>query len=373
MPSRCWAEISKGNLAYNINQLQNYLPENTGIIAIVKANSYGHCAELTVPVLEECGISDFAVADIDEAISMRNNGCKSSILILSYVDRDDWPKIVQYDCIASIVSVEHAHLLNQWAVENNVCVKAEVKVDTGMRRIGLPAVCSDTDIINVYGLSNLLINGTFSHFCCADSFDDKDREFTAVQNERFSGFLKHVRDLGYNTGRTHLCASSGFLNYPEIKYDYVRPGFIMYGYYVGDIEHRYDVKPVMSLKAKINNIKFVEPKEGISYGRIYFTDKRRKIATVSAGYADGYLRGYSRKASVLVHGIRVPVVGRICMDQMMIDVTDIPDVAVEDVVTLYGPDGNDCISIDEAAQWADSVGSEIVCLITPRVKRYLVD
>ena len=373
MPSRCWAEISKGNLAFNIRQLQKYLPANTGIIAVVKADSYGHHTDLTVPVLEECGIRDFAVADTDEAESLRRNGCKSSILILSYVDKCDWMKAYNYDCIFSIVSPDHAEELNQWATENNIIVKAEVKVDTGMRRIGVSSEASDRDIARVYGLSNLKINGTFSHFCCADSFKEEDRQFTMVQNERFSGFLRHVRDLGYNTGRTHLCASSGFLNYPEIHYDAVRPGFIMYGYYVGDIEHRYEVKPVLALKARINNIKYVEPGEGISYGRIYFTDKRRKIATVSAGYADGYLRSYSKKASVLVHGKRVPVVGRICMDQMMIDVTDIDDVKVEDIVTLYGTDGNEYISIDEAASWADSVGSEIVCLITPRVKRYLVD
>lgn len=373
MPSRCWAEISEGNLTFNINQIKNYLPDNTGIIAVVKADSYGHKAELTVPVLEKAGVKDFAVADIDEAISLREHGCTSSILILSYVDEADWAKLTEYDCIATIVSPEHAKRLNEWALNHDQQVKVEVKVDTGMRRIGINSFADGEAIKTVYGQSNLIINGTFTHLCCADSFKEEDREFTFEQNKRFNYFVDHVKELGFNTGRTHVCASSGYYNYPEFKYDYVRPGFGMYGYYVGDIVHRFEVKPVMSFKAKVNNIKYVDAEEGISYGRIYYTDKRRKIATVSVGYADGYLRTLSGKAFVLIHGQRVPVVGRICMDQMMIDVTDVEDVKVEDVVTLYGRDGNEEITIDEVAEWANSVGSEIVCLITPRVKRYLVD
>ena len=373
-PKRCWVEISRGAAIHNIEAIRNYLGEGIGMLAIVKANCYGHDATLLPKVMEEAGINDFGVACADEGVVLRESGIKGSILVLEYIDRDDWQRAYDNDLIFSISSVDHARRLNEWATENNLKIKVEVKVDTGMRRIGVNAECSDRDIAAIYDCSNLLINGTFSHFCCADSFAENDREFTMVQNSRFASFVKRVRELGYETGRCHLSASSGFLNYPEIRYDFVRPGFALYGYYVGEVEHRFEIEPVLSLKAKVEYVKDVEAGEGISYGRLYYTDRKRRVATVAAGYADGYRRSLTGKSYVLIHGQKAPVIGRICMDQMMIDVSDIDDVKTEDIVTLIGSDGNEEITVEQVSRWADTIGSDYVTTIPEaRIKRYLVD
>ncbi len=373
-PKRCWVEISRSAAIHNIEAIRNYLGDGIGMLAIVKANCYGHDATILPKVMEEAGISDFGVACCDEGVVLRESGIKGSILVLEYIDSDDWKRAYDNDLIFSISSVEHARKLNEWARENNLMVKAEVKVDTGMRRIGVNAECPDRDIADVYSCSNLVINGTFSHFCCADSFAENDREFTMVQNRRFSDFVQRVRELGYSTGRCHLSASSGFLNYPEIRYDFVRPGFALYGYYVGEVEHRFEIEPVLSLKAKVEYVKDVEAGEGISYGRLYYTDRKRRVATVAAGYADGYRRSLTGKSYVLIHGQKAPVIGRICMDQMMIDVSDIEDVKVEDIVTLIGRDGNEEITVEQVSRWADTIGSDYVTTIPEaRIKRYLVD
>ena len=372
--NRCWIEVSRSACIHNVEAIRDYLGNDIKMLAIVKANSYGHDAKLLPNVMEECGIHDFGVACVDEGVVLRKAGIKGSILVLEYIDRNDWKRAYENDLIFSVSSVKHAIKLDRWARENNIRIKGEVKVDTGMRRIGINAICSDEDIAAVYGCENIMINGTYSHFCCADSFAENDREFTLEQNRRFSGFIKHVRDLGYDPGRCHLSASSGFLNYPEIRYDYVRPGFALYGYYVGEVEHRFEIKPVLSMKAKVEYVKYVEAGEGISYGRLYYTDKRRRVATVAAGYADGYRRSLTGKAYVLIHGQKAPVLGRICMDQMMIDVTDIEGVKEEDIVTLIGRDGNEEISVEQISEWADTIGSDYVTTIPEaRVKRYLVD
>ena len=373
-PKRCWIEISRKACIHNIEAMREYLPADTKMLAIVKANSYGHDASLLPKVMEEAGISDFGVACVDEAVVLREAGIKGTILILEYVDRNDWQRALDYDCIMSVSSVRHCRELNEWAKEKGLQLRCEVKVDTGMRRIGINAECCDSDIIDVYGSSNIIVNGTYSHFCCADSFDEKDVEFTGVQNSRFASFIKRVKQLGYDPGRTHLAASAGFINYPEYKYDYVRPGFTLYGYNVGDVKDKIRIEQVLSMKAKVEYVKDVAPGEGISYGRLYYTDGTRRIATVAAGYADGYRRSLTGKSYVLIHGQKAKVVGRICMDQMMIDVTDIPDVKVEDVVTLIGTDGNETISMEQISVWADTIGSDYVTTIpTSRVKRYLVD
>ena len=370
---RCWIEVSESACIHNINAMRKYLPDSTSMLAIVKANCYGHDASILPKVMEENGIHDFGVACVDEAVVLRDSGIRGSILVLEYIDRADWQRAVDYDCIMTVSSVEHAKDLDAWARENGTKVRCEVKVDTGMRRIGINAVCSDSDIASVYGCENLIINGTYSHFCCADSFEKNDIEFTRLQNKRFAGFLEHVRNLGYNTGRTHLSASAGFINYPEIKYDYVRPGFTLYGYNVGDVKHKFDIEQVISMRAKVEYVKDVEAGEGISYGRLYYTDRKRRIATVAAGYADGYRRSLTGKAYVLIHGQKAPVVGRICMDQMMIDVTDIDDVKVEDIVTLIGRDGDEFISVEQVSDWADTIGSDFLTTIPEsRVKRYLI-
>jgi alanine racemase len=291
---------------------------------------------------------------------------------LGYVDKAEWQKAADNDIIMTLASAEHAEDLNNWASEKGITINAELKVDTGMRRIGVDWDCDDETIKKLFELSHLHINGIFTHLCCADSFAESDREFTLEQYRRFDSFISRVKSFGYETGRRHVSASSGFLNYPEHRYDAFRPGFMLYGFNVGEIHDRYETRPVMSFFAKVEYVKTIKDKEAISYGRIYHANGERKIATVSCGYADGYPRSLTGNAFVLVRGHKVPVVGRICMDQMMIDVTGI-DVEREDVVTLIGTDGNETITMEQVSEWAGSIGHEVASRIMPRATRHYID
>jgi len=369
--SRSWIEISKENFQHNILAIQNHLPNNEKIIGVVKANHYGHGVDLTTKIMIENGINDFAVSALSEAEELRALNVKGTILILGYVEEEYWPKAYDLDCILTIVSVNHAIRLNKWAKANNVFVKVEIKVDTGMGRIGIPYHINNDDIKSLYGQSNLKIIGTYTHLSDADSFDENNRKWTYAQKDRFDSFTKTVIKNGYGVGRTHICASSGIINFPEFKYDYCRLGFCLLGYYVGEIKRTIDLKPILTWKTKIELVKEIEDYTPISYGRTYYSKGKRKIATLLVGYADGYPREYSNNGYVLIHGQKANIVGRICMDQMMIDVTDIPDVKCEDIVTLIGTDGNETISLEDFSSRINTIGDEVACLITQRVRRIL--
>ncbi|MBR3352805.1 MAG: alanine racemase [Erysipelotrichaceae bacterium] len=370
--TRCWVEVNLANLRFNVRNMLEFCNHEIKPIAIVKANGYGHGAVEVTRTMEEEGITDFGVACLDEALELRNAGITGRILILGYVDRSQWQKAVDIDVIMTLASAEHAEDLNSWASERGITVNAELKVDTGMRRIGVDWDCDDDVIRNLFEMSNMHINGIFTHLCCADSFDENDRQFTLEQYRRYDSFISRVKSSGYETGRRHVSASSGFLNYPDHRYDAFRPGFMLYGFNVGEIHDRYETRPVMSFFAKVEYVKTIKNEEAISYGRIYHANGERQIATVSCGYADGYPRSLTGNAFVLVRGHKVPVVGRICMDQMMIDVTGI-DVEREDVVTLIGTDGNETITMEQVSEWAGSIGHEVASRIMPRAKRHYID
>lgn len=370
--TRCWVEVNLANLRFNVRNMLDFCNHEIKPIAIVKANGYGHGAVEVARTMEEEGITDFGVACLDEALELRNAGITGRILILGYVDRSQWQKAVDIDVIMTLASAEHAEDLNSWASERGITVNAELKVDTGMRRIGVDWDCDDDLIRNLFELSNLHINGIFTHLCCADSFAEDDREFTLEQYRRYDSFISRVKASGYETGRRHVSASSGFLNYPDHRYDAFRPGFMLYGFNVGEIHDRYETRPVMSFFAKVEYVKTIKDEEAVSYGRIYHANGERQIATVSCGYADGYPRSLTGNAFVLVRGHKVPVVGRICMDQMMIDVTGI-DVEREDVVTLIGTDGNETITMEQVSEWAGSIGHEVASRIMPRATRHYID
>ena len=370
--TRCWVEVNLDNLRLNVRNMLDFCNHRMKPIAIVKADGYGHGAVEVARTMAEEGITDFGVACLDEALELRNAGIAGSILILGYVDRSQWQNVVDNDVIMTLASAEHAEDLNNWAAERGITVNTELKVDTGMRRIGVDWDCDDDVIRNLFGLSHLHVNGIFTHLCCADSFAESDREFTLEQYRRYDSFINRVRAFGYETGRRHVSASSGFLNYPDHEYDAFRPGFMLYGFNVGEIHDRYETRPVMSFYSKIEYVKTIRDQESVSYGRIYHAEGVRKIATVSCGYADGYPRSLTGNAFVLVRGHKVPVVGRICMDQMMIDVTGI-DAEREDIVTLIGTDGDETITMEQLSEWAGSIGHEVASRIMPRATRYYID
>ncbi len=370
---RCYREISRSNFRDNLKGLKNILPEQTKIIGIIKVDYYGHGAYELAEIMQKEGVKDFAVASISEAVQLRESGLESSILILGYVAKENWILAKEYDCILTIVDYNYALEMNEFCKENNIHLKVEVKVDTGMNRIGVNANLNNEQLKTIYDSPYLSVNGTYSHLCRSDSFEEADREFTYRQKEIFDDFLNRLNKLGLKTGRTHLCASAGILNYPEFVYDYVRPGFMLLGFDVGYVENKYVRKPVMIWKSQVEMVKTIQANEGVSYGHIFVSDKERKIASLSVGYGDGYPRRLSNKGYVLVNGQKANIIGRICMDQMMVDVTDIKEVKAEDEVILVGKSGDLEISFNELADLSETIVDEIVCNINDRVKRYFVD
>ncbi|MBQ1827395.1 MAG: alanine racemase, partial [Erysipelotrichaceae bacterium] len=353
-----------------LRSLLEFLSGRSKIIAIVKTDAYGHGCRGIVEEMLSLGITDFAVATLQEAIELREITSSGTILILGYVEQSGWMKAYENRAIMTVLEPEHALRMNAFFKERNLTAEVEIKVDTGMNRIGTSTACSDEDIRKLYGNSNLKVSGTFSHLCTADSFAKEDIDFTHEQKKRFDSFLQRVRELGFSSGRTHLCASSGIMNYPQFSYDYVRPGFLYFGFTVGEVRQPFERIPVLSWYSKVEMVKTIDAGQGISYGQTYHTDSKRNIATVSVGYGDGYPRRLSSKGYVLVRGKRAPIVGRICMDQMMIDVSGIEGVQPEDVVTLIGVDGEQQITAEELAEAAGTIVDEIVCTINRRVVRH---
>ncbi|MGI6581076.1 MAG: alanine racemase [Erysipelotrichaceae bacterium] len=370
---RCYREISKSNFRDNLKGLKNILPEQTNIIGIIKTDYYGHGAYQLAKIMQEEGVKDFAVASLAEAIELRKLGLEDSILILGYSSKEQWFIANNYNFVFSIVDYDHGVEMIEYCKENDIQLKVEIKVDTGMNRIGVNANLTEKQIKIIYDNPYLKINGTYSHLCRSDSFEESDRQFTYKQKEIFDMFLNKIKKLGLKTGRTHLCASAGILNYPDFIYDYVRPGFMLLGFDVGAVINKYKRKPVMTWKSQVEMVKTIKANEGVSYGHIYVSDKERKIASLSVGYGDGYPRRLSNKGYVLIKGQKANIVGRICMDQMMVDVTDIENVKAGDEVILIGKSGNLKIDLNELADLSETIVDEIVCNINVRVEKYFVD
>ena len=370
---RCYREISKSNFRDNLKGLKNILPEQTNIIGIIKTDYYGHGAYQLAKIMQEEGVKDFAVASLAEAIELRKLGLEDSILILGYSSKEQWFIANNYNFVFSIVDYDHGVEMIEYCKENDIQLKVEIKVDTGMNRIGVNANLTEKQIKTIYDNPYLKINGTYSHLCRSDSFEESDRQFTYKQKEIFDVFLNKIKKLGLKTGRTHLCASAGILNYPDFIYDYVRPGFMLLGFDVGAVINKYKRKPVMTWKSQVEMVKTIKANEGVSYGHIYVSDKERKIASLSVGYGDGYPRRLSNKGYVLIKGQKANIVGRICMDQMMVDVTDIENVKAGDEVILIGKSGNLKIDLNELADLSETIVDEIVCNINVRVEKYFVD
>ncbi len=360
---RAWIEIDLDNLEHNIREIQRIIPSNTKIMAVVKANAYGHGMVSIARKLNEIGIFDFAVATLEEGITLRKNQIQGNILILGYTSIENIKYVVSYDLIQTIVDMEYASRLSSLGMK----IKTQIKVNTGMNRIGIPYKEIES-IKKIYQNPLLEVSGIFSHFCVADSGEEEDIAFTHMQIDRFNTVIEELKIANIMVGKTHLQSSYGILNYPECKYDYVRPGIIMYG--VDSEKNVYkkqklDMKPVLSLKARVTSVKEIEEGTCIGYGRKYKANQKEKIVSVSIGYADGYPRNLSCKgAKVLINGEYADVVGRICMDQLMVR-TSLIDVKEGDVVTLLG--GEDLLSATEIASLGDTITNELFSRLGERL------
>ncbi len=369
-----WAEINLDNLAHNLKEVRRLVGEKVIITSVIKADGYGHGAAAIAETLSHNGSDRFAVATLSEAIELRKSGIEEEILILGYTPRYQYRLIVENDITQTIYTIEDAKTISEVGKHLSKTAKIHLKLDTGMGRLGfLPKPDSIKDIVNIFKLSNLYVEGIFSHFAKAD---EANKESAMVQFERFNWVIKELEKEGIEVPIKHIANSAAIIDLPECHLDMVRAGIMLYGLYPSDQVKKYNVnlKPVMTLKAAISNVKTVESGEGISYGHNFITNNTTKIATLPIGYADGFTRLLNHKAEVSIQGERVPVVGNICMDQCMVNVSSLKDVKIGDEVVLFGDGKMGEPSVDEVASIIGTINYELVCMISRRVPRvYMKD
>jgi alanine racemase len=366
-----WAEINLDNLENNMREIRR-TSGSKEVIAVVKADGYGHGAMDIAPLLLESGATRLAVAVITEAEELRRGGIGAPIMILGYTPLEFVREVIEDNLEITVYSYEYAEKLSKEAQSFGKSVKIHIALDTGMGRIGfLPQEESVENVYKISKLPNIIIEGLFSHF---SSSDEKDKTYTKEQIKKFHWFDNKLKTRGVNINIRHIANSAAIIDMPETHFDAVRPGIILYGYYPSDevTKDNITLKPVMSLKANVINVKWLPAGEYISYGRKFRTERESCIATLPIGYADGYTRLLFEKAKVLVKGRFAPVVGRICMDQCMIDVTDIEGVGIGDEVTLMGEADGLKFTADDIAKLLGTINYEVICMISKRVPRVFV-
>ena len=368
MNTRTWAEINMDALKENIKNIREITSKNAMVMAVVKADAYGHGAVNVANLLLKNGADRLAVADLDEAMELRDAGIKAEILILGASFLEDIENLVRYDITSAVFSYDFAELLSNEAVRQGKTAKIHIKLDTGMSRIGYVVGENDEElteeILKISRLPNIFIEGIFSHFATSD---EKDSSYTF---EQFNEFLKVCNALtkkGLKIPIRHIANSAAIMSYPEMHLDMVRAGIILYGFYPSEDVNKniIKLKPVMTLKSRITLIKEISDR-GVSYGKTYIAPKGTKVATVPLGYADGYTRMLNGKAEMVAKNVKVKVIGRICMDQCMIDVTNVHNIKVDDEVIIFG-DGP--ITAEDLAKRLGTINYEIICMVARRVPR----
>lgn len=374
---RTYAEVSLAAIEHNIDEARKRIGSGTKLLAVVKANAYGHGAVRVARHLQE-KVDFFAVATLEEGLELREAGIHKPILDLGYISPAEYEDMILADIRPSIYHLEDAEILSRKAASLGRSAKLHIALDTGMTRIGFQVTEGDADQIREISLlPNLEIEGMFTHLSCADMVD---KTYCDGQFEKYDTMLAMLEERNVRIPIRHVCNSAAVMEFDideKHRYDMVRTGITNYGIYPSEEVKKENMNliPALAWKAHVIHVKEVAPGIGVSYGATFVTQKPvTKIATVSIGYADGYPRALSSRGRVLIHGKTAPILGRVCMDQMMVDVSEIPDVAVEDVVTLVGRDGEECISIEEIADPSGRFNYEMLCDISPRVRRvYDVD
>lgn len=368
---RVHADIDLDAVQFNFDQMSKNIPQGTKIMAVVKTDAYGHGAVPLASFMEPCEkLWGFATATVDEAVELRQAGIKKPILILGYTFPECYTHIVKNEIRQTIFTLDMAKALSNEAVRQNKKAYIHIKLDTGMGRIGYQnAKEAAADAEKISKLPMLEIEGVFTHFANADT---SSQENTLRQLEKFDEMIEAMEAVGVTFSLKHCANSAGIIELTERKFDLVRAGIISYGLWPSD-EVKKDVvqlKPILSLKSHVVYVKEVEPGCAVSYGSTWVAEEKRKIATIPIGYGDGYPRSLSNKGYVLIKGCKAPIVGRVCMDQMMVDVTDIPEeIRVGDRVTLIGQDGNLTITAEEIGDLSGRFNYELVCDLGNRIPR----
>mgnify|MGYP004653368477 FL=1 len=374
--SRAWIELDPEALKRNVEFLQSRLPKSCRFMPAVKAEAYGHGACLIAEQLTKMGIDSFCVACVDEAVSLRLHGIEGEILILGYTHPAQFPLLQQYHLSQTIVDASYAALLDQYGKECAYTFPVHLAIDTGMHRLGEPFDRTDT-ICRLFHLKHLKIDGIFTHLSADDSLAPEACAFTRMQVEHFEQVLTAIKKQGLSLPKVHMLASYGILNYPELGGDYARIGIALYGV-VSTAEDsliwsRY-LSPVLSLKCRIASVRDLKAGDCAGYGVDYHAPKDMRIATLTIGYADGLPRNLSNgTGSVLIHGHRAPIVGRICMDQTLVDISDIPEtISAGDIAVLIGISGSLQIRAEEVAEQSGSITNEVLSRLGVRLPRLVI-
>ncbi|ADL08644.1 alanine racemase [Thermosediminibacter oceani] len=365
-------EINLDNLEHNLKEIRRITSPNAGICAVVKADAYGHGAVEVAMTALSFGAKYLAVAFLDEAVVLREAGIRAPILILGFTPEDQFDKILEYGITQTVYNVRSAEVLSREAQKRGMKAKVHIKLDTGMSRIGFPAEPSSlSDIEKVFLLPGIEVEGIFTHFARAD---EEDKSFTEEQYKKYRETVGVLESRGLRVPIKHVANSAAIIDMPGMHLDMVRPGIILYGIYPSEEvqRSRITLKPVMTFKTRVSHVKTVPAGTPISYGGTFVTKKTSVIATLPVGYADGYPRLLSSRAEVVIKGRRAPLVGRVCMDQCMVDVTDIPGVQPGDEVELFGTGENGGVTADEIAKIVGTIPYEIVCGISKRVPRIYI-
>lgn len=369
---RTWAEVDFDKLAHNYHALRGLAPAGTKYLGLVKADAYGHGAVLVAKKLEELGADYLGVACLDEAIEVREAGVKTPILILGCTSSIYAAELVKYNITQACYDLEYAKELSAGAQKAGGTITVHIQCDTGMTRLGF--MChedtmekSASEIIEAVKLPGLKAEGIFTHF----SDSDGSEEYTMLQFGRFQDIIQRVRDLGYEFEIRHCANSAATLLYPATYLDMIRPGIVQFGHFPdAKMDHALcDLVPVLELKSRVATVRDVPANTPVSYGRTNTLTRPSRLAVIPVGYGDGFCRGFSNKLTVLINGKKLPIVGRICMDMCMVDVTDAPDVKEGDVAILYGSDGTNDQPVEAGAEIMNTISYELLCVLTKRIPR----
>lgn len=368
-----WAEVSLANVAYNIESIRRQVPPATEIMAVVKADGYGHGAVRVSGTLLQHGANRLAVGTLEEGIELRRAGYEVPILILGWTPPSRAPEVIAYHLTQAVLAADQARALDEAAAAMGRKAGVHIKVDTGMNRIGFPVVDPDSlrQVITLARLPHLEIEGVFTHLAAAD---ERNKGLTYRQLEAFAGFTDRLSKSGLNVRYRHAANSAAILDVPESFFDLVRPGIMLYGLYPSsEVSRSVELRPAMAWKARVAYVKRIGPGAGVSYGHTFTAPEEMTIATLPLGYADGYSRAFSNRGVVLVGACRCPVVGRVCMDQIMVAVPDGVEVRAGDEAVIMGCQGDEEIPADELAALLGTVNYEVICMVAKRVPRHYLE
>lgn len=366
-----WAEINLDHLSHNMREVKRSIKQETLACAVIKADGYGHGAVEIAETLQKSGADRFAVATLTEAMELRQSGVTLPIMVLGYTPEVQFERILKHNIIQTIYTYEQGKFFSEKALERGEEITVHIKVDTGMSRLGFQTHEQDQEKIKkILSMKGLKVEGIFTHFAIAD---DEEKDFTYLQFEKFQALVKKLEKEGFHIPIKHVSNSAAIIDLPEMNLDMVRAGLMIYGLYPSEeVDHQnIKLKKVLELKSEIALVKDLEKGRGVSYGLIYETSETRRIATLPVGYADGFTRLLTEKAKVLINGKAYPIVGRICMDQSMVDITG-EEVNIGDAATIISSNDDDPNTVDDFAELLGTINYEIVCMISRRVPRVYI-